>query len=96
MVPAVAQPLPSPPTTPATSWPAVETPTQTPTKVEVVDTPAKDIPLRTSLLPLTDERLCDVTETLGSMFLVPSNKTAEEDEVSTTMRKVMEKLNKGD
>ena len=96
LVPAVAQPLPSPPTTPAPSWPTVETPTPTPTEVEVVDTPAKDIPLRTNLLPLTDERLCDVTETLGSMFLAPSDKPADEDEVSAAMRKVMEKLNKGD
>ena len=37
-----------------------------------------------------------MTETLGSMFLVPSNKPAEEDELSAAMRKVMEKLNKGD
>ena len=63
LVSTTAPPLPSPPTTPAQSWPTVGTPTPTPTQAEVVDTPAKDIPLRDRLLPLTDERLCDITGT---------------------------------
>ena len=51
---------------------------------------------RTNFLPLTDERHCDVTETFGAIFLVPSSKRAEEDEESAAMRKSMEKLNKVD
>ena len=62
----------------------------------MVDTTAKDIPLQDRLLPLTDERLCDNTEVLGSLFLVPSRKTAKENNVSAAMHQVMEKLNKGD
>ena len=96
LMPTITIPAPSPPTTITSSWPSVETPTPTPTELEVVDTPAKDIQLRDKLPGLPDQRLCDVVDTLGSLFLVPSTKPAEEDEISSALREVMKKLNKGD